>query len=1087
MHVTAATFGQKVSLKEKQTPLSKVFIKISKQTGYDFWFNSDILKATTPVSIDIKNVELSEALKMIFRNQPLTYSIEDKVVTVKPKEEVQTSVITNIIDVIEVKGKVVDENGAPLGGASVVLKSNGKGIITAADGTFILKGIEDGAFLVVMYIGFNQKELKASRELGLIRLSVATNDLDAVQIQGYGTTSRRLSLANITSVKAKDIENQVISNPILALQGRVPGLRIQQSNGNIGASIDVNIQGLSSLKGSSTPFYVVDGVPYPGSTMPGTGNSQVWGNPTNISLQAESSGNPLTYLNPSDIESIEVLKDADATAIYGSRAANGAIIITTKKGKPGALTVDFTAQSGWDKVPQVTEFVNTTQYLELRREAFANANQAITPGIYDLDGTWDQNKYTDWQKELIRTQNYSNANLSVSGGTITSNYRVALTANRQGSPYGRDFRNDNIALSTSLNSASSNQKFKMALVANYLNGHNNLPSLGTALAGGGFIPILTPNAPSLYKADGSLNWELDQSGNATFTNPLAWYLTNPFEVKTNNLTSNLNLSYNILAGLNLSTSVGYNRNQQQEFSGSLLAAYPPSQQIDVQRSGSYRYTQSNSINVEPKISYRYQFGAHRINAILVATYIRRQGETSGIMGEGQNSDAQIKNLAAASSFSQTGAFYQEYRSNSILGRVEYSYRDKYLINLSASRDGSTRFGPENRFGNFGSIAAGWIVSEEKWLKDKAKWINFLKIRSSFGITGSDGIGDYSFMDLFTSAPVGVPYQGIVGLAGGGLFNAGLQWEEKKSLNVGLESSFLNDRVGFTMNYNRNRSSNLLEFLSLPVTSGTAGTVLVNFDAVVQNTGWELVLTGIPVKTKNFQWTLTGNLTIPKNKLISLSNSNRIGFGADYKIGEPLRAPVVRNYLGVNPLTGLEVLEDINGNPVDRDGNKSQIATSRIINALPYYGGIQTGFIFGSFSLNLSFDFFKGLQPRYFYEVSRPGSEAYNQPNFAYSADRWQFPGDIAVIQKYSTAHTSGVLIGTRQNYEDASYIRLNNAALSWSVPTGWATKLGLKRASVGLNAQNIYTFSRYSGPSPITGAAAIPPTRTIVMNLTASF
>ncbi|WP_431293374.1 SusC/RagA family TonB-linked outer membrane protein [Pedobacter sp. P26] len=660
----------------------------------------------------------------------------------------------------------------------MVLKSNGKGVSTAADGTFTLSNVNEGAPLLVKFLGYNQKEIVAAKLLGNIRMEPTQNPLDEVQIQAYGKTSRRLSLANITSVKAKDIENQVVSNPLLALQGRVAGLRIQQVSGNVGATVNVNIQGTSSLKGSSVPFYVVDGVPYPGSTIEGTGNPQVWGRAT-PSLQRESSGSPLTYLNPSDIESIEVLKDADATAIYGSRAANGAIIITTKKGKPGALRIDLTAQSGWDKVPQITKFLNTEEYLEIRREAYANANQIVEPGTYDLDGTWDQTRYTDWQKELIKTQNYSNANLSVSGGSINSNYRVALTANRQGSPYGQDFRNDNVALSTSLNSASANQKFKMSLVANYLNGQNSLPSLSSALPGGGIISLLSPNAPAVYNPDGSVNWAINADGVTTFPlNPIPRFLTNPYEVKTNNLTSNLDLSYNIFKGFDLSTSIGYNRAQQQEFSADLLATYPPADQIYVQRSGSLRFTQSNSLIVEPKVSYGLQFGAHRIKALLGTTYNRSQAETSGIVGYGQNSDSQVRNLAAASSFSQTGAFYQEYRYNAIFSRLEYSFKDRYLFNLSIRRDGSARFGPANRFGNFGSVAAGWIISEERWLKENATWLDFLKLRSSYGITGSDAVGDYSFMDLYSSATVGVPYQGIVGLSPRGLLNKELQWEEK---------------------------------------------------------------------------------------------------------------------------------------------------------------------------------------------------------------------------------------------------------------------------------------------------------------------
>jgi len=1089
MHVSAASMAQHVTLKKSNLSYKQIFKEIRKQTGYSILWETDKFNANEKISVDFDKSSLKEVFDDILNSKGYPYIIEETTIIIQNNspEKSNTPSVEKKLANIDVTGKVMDVNGSPLGGASVVKKSDGKGTSTSVDGTFYLKNVEEGAILLVKFLGYDPKEIKAEKDLGIIRLVQTQNSLDEVQIQAYGKTSRRLSLSNITSVKAKDIENQVVSNPLLALQGRVSGLRIQQVSGNVGATINVNIQGISSLRGASTPFYVVDGVPYPGSTLEGTGNPQVWGQPS-PSLQREASGSPLTYLNPNDIESIEVLKDADATAIYGSRAANGAIIITTKKGKPGALTIDFTAQTGWDKVPRTTEFLNTEQYLQIRREAYANANQIVEPGTYDLDGTWDQNRYTDWQKELIKTQNYSNGNLSVSGGTINSNYRVALTANRRGSPYGQGFRNDNVALSTSLNTASANQKFKLGLVANYLSGKNNLPSLSNALSGGAIISILPPNAPAIYNADGSINWAINKDGVSTFpVNPIPRFLTNPFEVKTNNLTSNLDLTYNVLRGLDLSTSIGYNRTQQQEFSADLLASYPPPDQIYVQRSGALRFTQSNSLIIEPKISYGLQLGAHRIKALAGTTYNRSQGETSGIIGYGQNSDNQVRNLTAASSFNQTGAFYQEYRYSAIFSRLEYSYKDRYLFNLSVRRDGSARFGPANRFGNFGSIAAGWIISEERWLKENAKWVDFLKLRSSYGLTGSDAVGDYSFMDLYSSAQVGVPYQGIVGLSPRGLLNKELQWEEKKSLNIGIEASVFRERLTFGVNYNRNRSSNLLEDLTLPITAGFSK-ILVNFDAVVENTGWEFLLGATAVKSKHFQWTFAANLTIPENKLVSIPNIDRIPNGlTKYKIDEPLGSALYANYLGVNPLTGLEILEDINGNPVDRSGTPAQTAYTRVSLSPKYYSGLQTTFTFGGFNLNLSFDYVNQMQPRYFFENIRPGAEAYNQPSFAYSTDRWQYPGDIAVIQKYSTAYTSGILTNTVQNFEKASYIRLNNVALFWNVPAPWARKLGMKGCGIGVNAQNLLTISRYSGTNPITGATAMPPTRTIIANLRTSF
>ncbi|WP_431293375.1 hypothetical protein [Pedobacter sp. P26] len=279
---------------------------------------------------------------------------------------------------------------------------------------------------------------------------------------------------------------------------------------------------------------------------------------------------------------------------------------------------------------------------------------------------------------------------------------------------------------------------------------------------------------------------------------------------------------------------------------------------------------------------------------------------------------------------------------------------------------------------------------------------------------------------------------------------------KKSMNFGLEASVLRERLTLGINYNRNRSSNLLEELTLPIAAGFSK-ILVNFDAVVENTGWEFLLGGIAVKSKDFQWTFAANLTVPKNKLVSIPNQDRIPNGATkYKIDEPLGSALYANYLGVNPLTGLETLADINGNPVDRSGTPAQTSYTRISLNPKYYAGLQTTFTVGNFSLNLSFDYVKQIQPRYFFENSRPGAEAYNQPEFAYSANRWRSPGDIAVIQKYSTLYTDGQLTNTVQNFEDASYIRLNNATIFWNIPSRWVGRVGMKGCGIGVNAQNLF-------------------------------
>lgn len=1092
LQVSAAGMAQHLTLNKKNVSLAQVFKEIRKQTGYSILWESEKFDANGKVSVEFKNSSLKEVLNFIINSDKYSYLIDEKTIVIQPKDKYELN------DQIVVSGKVVDENGSPLSGASVVLKANGKGTSTTVDGTFTMSGVDDGAILVIKYIGFDPKEVKAARELGTIKLNLATSELDAVQIQAYTTTSKRLSLSNSVSVRAKEIEDQIVSNPLLALQGKVAGIQIQQVSGNAGATINVKIQGVSSFRGNSSPFFVVDGVPYSSTTMVGTGNINLWGEATPTALGVAGnnagisygSGNPLSFLNPDDIESIDVLKDADATAIYGSRAANGAIVITTKRGKPGTLQIDFSSRNGWNQATFGADFLNTEQYLGIRNEAYRNSNAVISATNYDLNGIWDKEKFTDWQKELIKTTGYDDASLSVSGGTLNSSYRLNLTGNRQNSAYARNFRNDNIALSISLNTASANQKFKLGIVGNYLNGFNNLPSLNQTTAGS-FLYLLPPNAPNLYNTDGTLNWDMDPTGTISrFRNPLSTYLTNPFEVKTNNFTSNITASYNIVNGLDFKTSFGYNRLDQQEFTSNLAESVAPTARNTFIRSGSYRFTNTNNYIIEPQILYNHQFSGHKLNFLLGATYNKSQGETSGITGSGQSSDSQVKNLSASSSFNQTGSSFYEYRYNAGFFRLDYNFKERYLLGLSARRDGSTRFGPDNRFANFWSAAVGWIVSEETLVKEKLPWLNFFKLRANYGLTGSDGVGDYTFMDLYSANTFYLPYQNVVGFAPGRLLNSKLQWEEKRSLNIGFDANLLNNRVTLGINYNRNRSSNLLQSLNLPVTAGFAS-VDVNFDALVQNTGWEYTIGVKLLAAKAFKWNVNANLTVPTNKLLSLPSLDKVnrvaGFG--YHIGLPLGTTTMNTYMGVNPLTGLEVLEDINGNPVATAGSTANMKTTlRNLYTSPFYAGLQSSFEYKGLSMNLSFDFNKQLKPRYFFVSSRPGRDAYNQPEIAYSLNRWENPGDIAVIQKYSTLLGSGLLTQTEAFYEDATYLRLTNIAISWNLPKSWTGIIGMKSSRIGINAQNLFTLSKYSGPDPITGPSGVmPPMRVIVLNVRASF
>ena len=399
LQVSARGLGQ-ITLSEKKAPLEKVLNAVKQQSGYDLFYDEVLVrKEGRPVDIDVKNVSVERALELIFSDQVLGYTIAGKIISVKAKDEkTAVSAAAATAPVNDIHGRVTDSLGNPMAGASVTVKGTKRGVETDANGMFDLKGVGEGAVLVVTFTGYQAREYRTrAGQAMVIVLSKSNSPLDEIQVIAYGTTSKRFSTGNVTTVQSADIEKQPVTNALLALEARVPGLFITQNTGLPNAGVTVRIQGQNSIAGGNDPLYVIDGVPYISQLLPTINgilqNSGGFG--------VTGTGNPLSFIDPAEIESISVLKDADATAIYGSRAANGAILITTKKGKTGKTKVDVVLQNGWGKVGRKMQLLTTPQYLQLRREGKANDNVPILSTDYDFNGVWDTTRYTDWQKVLI--------------------------------------------------------------------------------------------------------------------------------------------------------------------------------------------------------------------------------------------------------------------------------------------------------------------------------------------------------------------------------------------------------------------------------------------------------------------------------------------------------------------------------------------------------------------------------------------------------------------------------------------------------------------------------------------------------------
>jgi TonB-linked SusC/RagA family outer membrane protein len=1086
-HVSADGYTQVVTLHKKNAPLTDVFKDIRQQTGYDFFYELTWLEKAKPVNINVNNIPLVDALNLCLKDQPLTYTITGTTIVLKPKPNQlnEFAAATGF----DVHGVVLDENSAPIQGVNVMVKGTDKITSTNNRGEFQVKNVQTTTVLVVSSVGYSRQEVAVNNKTDLrIQLKVAIGTLDEIQFVAYGTTSKRLNTGNVASVKANDIEKQPVQNPLLALQGRVPGLFVMQTSGLSGTSLKINIQGKNSLANGSNPLYVVDGVPID-AQLPNTGIDNVL---SSSGANFNGWGNPLNFINPGDIESMEVLKDADATAIYGSRAANGAILITTKKGKAGMMKFDLNMQAGFGKMTRRMDMLNTRQYLDMRYEAFANDGINWTsPSVSANDlKVWDTTRYTNWQDVLLGgTAKYTNLNASVSGGTSTSRYLISGTYHKETTvfPFSNDFADKKGAVHFNLDANSANNKFKLQFSGNFMADNNQLPQ--TDLTQNALL--LEPNAPPLLNEEGSINWAPDANGNTTLSDANVMIQQyQKYVNKTYNLVSSLSMGYTIFPGLDLKSSFGFNYMQTNDFSPAPFIAVAPELRATTQRSAAMGDRNIKGWIIEPQATYSTTISKGKLELLLGSTFQDKQVNSGYIFGTGQLSDELLEDMNAATNVYSSLSINSRYKYNAFFGRVNYNWSDKYLVSVNARRDGSTRFGAHNRFHNFGSIGGAWIFSNEKLVKDKARFISFGKVRGSYGTTGNDQIGDYQFLSLYNLLPnAPVPYQGITGLIPAGLPNPDLQWEETRKFQIGLDLGFWQDRLMVNATWVRNRSSNQLLSYSLPYIAGFTS-YYVNFPATIQNRNWEFAVTGKIMQKRDFTWTSNANLTIPQNKLVRFPGIANSTYANYLIIGEPIDVYSYYHYLGVAPGSGDYLFADKNGHPtpVPDPATDGTIILSKFPK---FYGGFQNNLSYKGIQLDFLFQFVKqtGYNDVVFWNGSRyPGMFVRGYSNQPVTVlDRWQKNGDNASVAKFRTGEVSNILSSDRR-YADVSYIRLKNLALSWGVPQKWIDKAHFRNVRLYLHGQNLLTFTKYKGLDPETQSmTSLPPLRVWTLGLQAGF
>ena len=1071
---SAAVNSQKLTIYKQNVPLDQVFKMIEDQTGYVFFYDYSQLKKAKNVSVHGKDVSLESVLKVCFKDQPLVYKVVDKTIVVKAKESNQANIMSAATflppPVINVSGIVYDENGNPLAGVAVKIKGAEKGVTTDRNGQFYVTQVASDASLVFSYVGYEvfEKALAGARSF-VITLKPVINELNQTVVIGYGTTTKRKNTGSVASITAEEIAKQPVANPLNALQGRIAGAIVTQSNGLPGSRVTIQIRGNTSLDPTGSgnqPLYLVDGVPF-----------NMYDNATPITNDLNSRGtsaaagglSPFSVINPADIERIDVLKDADATAIYGTRGGNGVVMITTKKGKVGKTKLALNIYQGAGKVGHFIPMMNTQQYLQMRKEAFANDN--ITPTSSNAPDllTWDQNAYTDWQRKYMSgTASSTDAQATVSGGDQRTRFLLNAGFHRETPVFPGNFKDDRISGRMNVEHSSLDRKFNAVASINYAFNRSNLISRDLST-----LYNLPPNMP-IANASGAYTWF-----NSNVWNPEA-VLRAKYFGKTNNLMTNTTLRYTVLPGLDIKTSFGFNKiqlNQNQQSPAEAKNILNGS--IPVNHSASFVTTDQQSWILEPQITYATDISRGRLSALVGSTFQNSLNTTLTNTASAYTSPELLGALSGAGAYGTPGYAYTLYKYASLFGRLNYDWESKYFLNVVARRDGSTRFGDGKKFGNFWSVGAGWVFSKESF----AQFWNFLsfgKLRASYGITGNDQITDYGFRAFYVSNN---SYQGGPATALDKIENSNLHWQTTKKLEFGVDLGFINDRIQVTANYYRNRTPNQLGYLSISEQTGF-NSYIANFDAVIGNTGFELELNGAIFAKKDFKWNAALNLTVPRTKLIAASPL--YFYYNKSALGQPLSTQFKYNYLGVDPATGVArfVNQSDKSATTTPDYNRDRIPS--LFTAPKLYGGINNTFTYKQ--LELSFFFHYSNQDGNIAPASFAGDLASGNQT-TYYLNRWTKAGDNAPLPRASSntslnsnfVYTSDAFLGHNP------FLRLRTVNLSYTLPAAITGKMKIENLRVYLQGQNLWWTAKNKYVFDPESGTAMPPLRLITAGINVTF
>lgn len=1081
-----------VSIRVEDQNLGRVFSQLERMTDFRFTYNPNSIPLNQRVSLDLENSTMYQVLENLIRQTNLSFVQINKNIHVKPLKNNEKAIQIEVAVLVEIKGKITDSSGQPLPGVTVIIQGTTSGTVSDVDGNFSLNASE-GDVLVFSFVGFESQRVTVTNQTTLnIMLTDDAKSLEEVVVVGYGTQGRRSVTGAITSIKNEDINLLPLSSFDQAMQGRMAGVQVTQSSGAPGGAVTVRVRGFGSISASNEPLYVIDGFPFDAEANQGN---------TGFSA-SRFSVNPLSTIDPNDIESIDVLKDAAAAAIYGSRGANGVVIITTKKGKAGSATVDFGHYTGWQSATNLPDLMNAREYNEMMVEARNWAwvdgdplnrsftdEDAIRPGnLRNAPFLQEPLADTDWLDEIFRTAMMSNYNLSVRGGNENIKYAIS----------GGFFNQDGIIRSSGFKRYNLRANVDIKASEKFTVGFNFSPSLSMhdrvrTEANGNFVQgsvihtalSARPSFP-VYNEDGTLF-----NHRAGGTPP---FLANPLFV-TDELSEDLELT-RVLTNVfaegkltdNLSVKVLLGTDFNSVSNLQFVPVSPNWPPFEAQTGRAYSFqSQSLSWLNENTISYNKKVNDHEFS--LLGGFTLQNFKINRMDASSQNfANNAVETIGAGTVITGASQRIEEWSLVSYLARATYSYKDKYLVTATARTDGSSRFGINTKYGFFPSASFGWRFTEESFLPEN----NFLsdgKLRVSYGVSGNNTIGNYSRFALLgnTRYVLGPNQQVVAGLSPGSIANEDLGWETSDQFNIGTDLFFAGNRIGLLADFYIKNTKDLL--LNVPVPVATGFTSAISNVGEVRNWGWEFMLNTVNVDGK-FRWTTDFNISFNKNQIVNLGGA---GEGGVLFLEPPIFGigQILRNAEGepFSQLFGLrsdgifQNEEDVAANgasqPFARPGDVKYIdlnndglidAQDRTVigNPLPdFFYGINNQFSYKNFELVL---FLQGVYGGDILNVNRQvGTSLAGTANqFQEATDRWRSPDNpgSGFHPRANFNDRNGNSLVSDRWIEDGSFLRVKNVTLAYNFSPGMLRSLKIKTARVYAQGTNLLTFTKYSGFDP---------------------